>query len=671
MNPKTTFPPQRAGATKTAIVLAMTAVAMGLAACGGGGGTYVPGTGFVTPTKPKISASLTTTSGKPVTDQQINGTDSYIYTITLNTAQGKPVSNTLVAFTVSEGITMTPATGQQITDANGKASITIQRTDPFASGAAKITASASVPIPASGTTAATEEQAEIVTAIGFAGSQPSFTPGSPLGSIAAYGSTQVSALVKTATGEPLSFFPVSFSATCGTVTPANAITDSNGNAVAMYNSTKADGGTCVGDVRIQISANGVNSPVGQVTVLPVSAANIQFASSTPSRIYIANGVNQATMTFKVLDPSGKPVPSTPMRIEFVRKPAGTTLNNGGDSAVMTTDASGQAIVTVNAGTAPGPVQLQASLVSNANVKTFSNNLAIGSGLPAQSRMTMSIKDSYNVEGWRIDQPFTVTMTLADRLGNPVPDGTTVNFISNGGTVPVACQTAGAESGISQCSVTGLTSNPRLKGRVVVMAWAQGEKDFTDMGPQTNNVYDFGEPFFDQGQPFLDANENGTYDQGEQTVGTGFTGTAPCGSDNLSVPNTCTGAWGGTLVRRSFVMTYSDSFAVVTTTPVQSTSDMTCSVNFNVKDLNNNPMPAGTSITVAGVSGGGVDEKDATKKTDAAFDYFGGMGDKVPNTVAVGGTNHVANFKNCNDPGSIRFRIEVKSPSGQGTIKAYP
>ena len=47
----------------------------------------------------------------------------------------------------------------------------------------------------------------------------------------------------------------------------------------------------------------------------------------------------------------------------------------------------------------------------------------------------------------------------------------------------------------------------------MLAWAQGEENFTDAGTPTNNVYDAGEAFDDLGQPFLDKDENGIYDVG--------------------------------------------------------------------------------------------------------------------------------------------------------------
>lgn len=87
------------------------------------------------------------------------------------------------------------------------------------------------------------------------------------------------------------------------------------------------------------------------------------------------------------------------------------------------------------------------------------------------------------------------MSLADRQGNPVPDGTAVNFVTEGGVmIPPTCVT-GAVPGDSQCTVNIRSQNPRpTDGLVSILAYSAGEEDFVDAN--FNNLFDCGESFTD-------------------------------------------------------------------------------------------------------------------------------------------------------------------------------
>ena len=67
--------------------------------------------------------------------------------------------------------------------------------------------------------------------------------------------------------------------------------------------------------------------------------------------------------------------------------------------------------------------LRAALTSNANVVATSNVLTVASGRPVQRAASLSAA-KFAIEGGNIDgQTSDITMSLADRQGNPVPDGT--------------------------------------------------------------------------------------------------------------------------------------------------------------------------------------------------------------------------------------------------------
>lgn len=658
------------------VVLSLCAAAAVLAtACGGGGGgggavTPYIGAGVVTDTSPKLAAALLSSTGAVVSGNQISGADNYTYRVVLLDYKNTPISNTLVAFTVDSGLQMTPASGQAVTDASGVASITVKQADAFAGGAGKITASASVDTPAVNQTPAGTRQVEVSTNVSFSASSALIAaPVVSASTVPAYGSIKVTTSAKLASdGRALSGFPITFAASCGVITSASVATDDAGVASTVYEN-KVGTGTCTGDVRITASGGGQQA-VTTVQALAPTVANIAFTGASPSRIYLKNGASQATMTFKVLDTNGVAVSGKQIKVDFVRRPTGSFLNGvpGTASVLVTTDSDGVVKVVVNAGIEPGPVQLSASLADNDAVKVQSTDLAIGSGLPAQARTTVVINspNGYNIEGAQYVENVSFSAFLADRLGNPVPDGTTVNFVAEGGVIAVACKTAGAETGVSRCTVDMATSNPQpADGRVTILAWAAGEEDFVNGAAPTNNLYDEGESFTDLGQPFLDKNFDGIFTPGQdETVGTGYpSGAFNCGRAD-SVAGTCDGKWGENLVRATFEVTFSGSAAVVDLgTPTVANGQ--CRVPFRLKDALGNPMPFNTALAIDGVKGGNADPA-----VMASAGTIEGAGAKVPNTVARGGTNHVAVFNDCTTSTGLSFSIGVTTPRGNFTSFSY-
>ena len=64
-----------------------------------------------------------------------------------------------------------------------------------------------------------------------------------------------------------------------------------------------------------------------------------------------------------------------------------------------------------------------------------------SGLPSQLNFSVS-QATINIEGYKIQgTPNTYTVIASDRLGNPVPDGTAINFIAEGGQIQAIRQKA--------------------------------------------------------------------------------------------------------------------------------------------------------------------------------------------------------------------------------------
>lgn len=610
---------------------------------GGGGGTAT------------VALQLTDANGAVIDPPALGGTQTASVVVTAKNADGSAAAGRLVSVS-GEAVTFTPASGQQLTDTSGVARFQVQSSDPFAGGATIIAADVT-----------DVGQGQLAVALGGASATlGTLTPSST--TVAAYATIQVSLPVMLQGGtQPAAQLPVTFSASCGSFDPAQAITNTQGVAVSTY---RNQSGTtaCSGEVTLTAQVGG-DTTTAQVTATAPTAANIQFVGASPARIYLAGspGVGQSIVRFKLVDSSGNPVAGEAIDLLLSLLPNGTYLGAtpGQTSMRQSTAADGTVSVAVNAGSAPGPVQVQATLVSDPSIKNVSNALAVASGLPVQKAFSLSVS-TFNIEAWETDGvPTTITLRMADRLGNPVPDGTTVNFIAEGGQVVASCNSAGAAAnGTSECTVTLSSQDPRpLDGRVTVLAWAQGEETFVDSGSPTNNIYDAGEAFTDLGQPFLDKDETGTYSGDDVTVGTA-SGSTACPPDLLSRPDTCNGTWaGGALVRAQAVITFSGSEAFVTFGTAVAQTGGRCAVPFTLTDLHGNPMPAGSTLTVGGISGGGP--------TAATFAGFSGAGNPVPNTSDVTKTSHAAVFANCPTPASLAFQLTVTTPKARSTTVFFP
>lgn len=206
---------------------------------------------------------------------------------------------------------------------------------------------------------------------------------------------------------------------------------------------------------------------------------------------------------------------------------------------------------------------------------------VSNGIPSQKNISLSV-DKYNLD-WSLDgDKAKVTVRVADTAGNPVPDGTTVQFSVGGGRIQTSCQLTGVSKGtskISECSVEFKTQNRRPStGYVQVIAWLEGEEAYVDLNG--NGQYDASEPFADSGRIFRDDNHNKTYDLGvdELSISSTLTsqpgiGTAACANPDArlteaagieqpySVQNSCDGVWGKTLIRATAPMAQSNSATI--------------------------------------------------------------------------------------------------------------
>jgi hypothetical protein len=575
-----------------------------LVACGGGGGSAgttasgnaglgggsatTPGT--TTPSLPTLTLALIDSTGAATKSVSASGLVSAKATV--KDATGTIVVGAKVTFVGDAVLIKISPASSVLTDTSGVATVQISAANLSAAGAGTLSASALV----AGTTLSFN--------IDFQLSPANLTltaldVGAALGSLAAYGNRPISVVANingvAATSTPVQ---VSFTAACGTVNPATATTDSNGKAATTYT---ADNANCAGaNVKITATSVGVASPLeATISVAAVQATNLQFVGASPTLIYLlGSGANtQSLVTFKVVDSTGNPVQNQKVNLALLNAApaAGLSIDALGQNAgvAKTSDASGQVTVAVFSGNVPTSVQITAKLDAPSTVQSNSNFLTVASGKPVQRAVSLAL-EKFSIEGFDNDGiTSSVTFSMADRQGNPVPDGTEVNLVAEAGVlIPARCVVAG---GTSQCASSYRSSGTRpANGRVSILAFVPGEEDFVDAN--FNNQYDPGETFTDMGNVYRDDNEDGLFTVGEFSVPRAGTGCVGSPGEN-GRPGTCDGVWGANEVRKQAIIVLATGRAVITSLST-SASDFRVSVT----DLNGNGMPTGTTIAAEKVSG---------------------------------------------------------------------
>ncbi len=564
----------------------------------------------------------------------------------LKFADGTPVANKRVDITGDLTKVSFPEGSSQLTDATGAATIKVSRASATVGGAGTLTAAATI----SGASAAGALVTTVVTgtvdySIGaVVGATTLALDSLDVGtsSLAAYGTRQIS--VRAMLGSSVApSVQVSFSSNCGQISPAVAPTNANGIATASFTATDAAGTTvstlgCGGKaVDISVSAVGTSALSKSISVLAAPATNLSFVVPTDpskSRIYLVNsgGATQTVVQFLLLNARGEALPGQDLLVTL------KTLNGGIPKATfatvgntvpvtLTTDSLGKILVPVFSGTVPTNVLVNAALASNTSIQTDSAVVVIASGRPAQSRVSL-VPAKHAIRGFNFDgETTTVTMSLADRQGNPVPDGTAVNFVSEAGVmIPPTCVT-GAVPGDSQCTVTIRTQNPRNPARhgyVSILAYAAGEEDFTDAN--FNNAYDAAESFTDLGTAYRDdlairTVAPGTFKlnlDGSASTVKSWDGTmyvhqlgefavprAAEAGGTTPQPNQGDGVWDAADVRGQVVIVFStddlrinNPVWVGAVDPQWNNGFVATGLTVTIQDLNGRSVPTGSSIAVA-------------------------------------------------------------------------
>ncbi len=638
-----------------------------LAACGGGGGsagtTAASGAASAASAAASAAAGTGATAATPTVTLTIvdanfvfvstnsigSGATFYVKAVVL-TAAGSPSANQLVTFTADPTIVnLSQLTA--LTDAAGTVKVRISPVSLVTTKAGNVGASVTVDTIAITNTISYQTSAANV-------SLSALTPANA--SISALQSTAVTVngLVNgVAAGNGV--VTANFSATCGTFSPANASTNGSGTITSTFQSTAL----CSGPVTLTATTAGATPVTATVTVAAAVASNIVFKSATPSILVssaASGGVKQSTLVFQVVDSGGNGMAAQNVSLTLAPSTisAGVSFSVGGVNTqapqTVTTDASGNASVTVSSGSLPTPVIVTAALVSSPTVFASSTGIVVTAGNATQNAASLAA-DKLSLEAFNVDGVVAkLTFRVADRQGNPVPVGSVVNFVAGaGGQVQGTCTLDTASS----CTVAFTSQGLRpASGRAIILAYMDGEESFIDANG--NNIWDAGETFYPVGQLFRDDNENGTYDAGtEQTYPGGTIGTAACAAATFSYPsvvNTCNAAtWSNNIrVRRQITIALATAFANITAVSARSLSGFAV----HVADQNGNAMPTGTTVSAAVATAG------------VACAVLSTSPNPVFNSPNAG--NHVISLNS--DPTCLtaRVNVTVTTPSGSATTAGF-
>lgn len=375
---------------------------------------------------------------------------------------------------------------------------------------------------------------------------------------------------------------------------------------------KANG--CVGTegiVAVAIVDGQTIQASGNVTVAAAPIAAVQFVSATPTTISL-RGVGQpdsSVVTFRIVNTQGQTVSGA--HAVFSLEPDNGSATFSPTEAVSGSD--GLITTFVRGGVVHTSVRITASVGAGVPAGR-SESLLIAGGIADQDSFSLAA-DCFNIEGLEYDGVTAdFTIRAADRFNNPVPDGTAVAFMAEGGSIDSGClTTAGA------CSVKFRSQAPRPDdGRASILAYAIGEESFLDT--DGNFQYDAGELFTDLSDAFVDADEDNLFDagierlvdfDGDRTFGepNGIFNGIACNSDSCSAQNAIH-------VRGQSVITLSGSHAEIDLAP--STIDLSTgdvAVTATISDVNGQPMPGNTTIefstTLGSLAGTSSFQQDCT------------------------------------------------------------
>lgn len=513
--------------------------ALALAGCGGGGGndTLPPpvnggGTTDITGSTPTSAINISAISLEGVNSASFIPSTGATAKVKVTDAAGKGISGAIVAFSASGGVSFSTTNSSVLTDTEGNASIFVKPIDINDNGTYTLTATSTYnSITATSKPYAFSLQKTNLKITQLKTEVPTNT------TLEVGGSTNVSLIVTDENGVVQPNTTVNFTNNCGTFTEDSVMTNSEGVATTTYSAIKADGSLCTDtSVIITVSTTTGVSANTSINLTPIVGNSIAYTTTGAVNLGASNSGSSTSgqIEFTVYS-NGKPAANQDVIITKTYAPLDFSFVKLGNQSAQTvkSDSNGKVNVTLYPGALPGPVELKATLATNSTITALSKDVAVATGRATQNGMSVSLTKNTLAVG--VDGDTTeVTVRLVDRVGNAVPDGTVVSFISEGGKITPNCSTV---DGV--CSATFTTQNPLSDGRLSVVAYVEGDKSYIDSNG--NNKFDIGEPLSHNiGSFYRDDNENGAHDLGEYVYIRPITGSPlACGTSSFGQPNLVT------------------------------------------------------------------------------------------------------------------------------------
>lgn len=480
------------------------------------------------------------------TDQQVQ------ITTTLLDGNGSPIANKLITYTADIGAFNTATA---LTNAQGIANVILSSSDNNI-GAGVLTSSYAID---EDTTINNTFNYQILSAdavidsdirLGYFDAGNSFVESKielSINNISAGGTLGLSVDLVDENGDLIvTPIPVTFTSNCvqnNNATIDESVLSINGTATSTFEDIDCAGITGTDDViTAKVTLNNISNTASEtITISGEQLGSIEFISAEPTSIVLkgTGGQNKqeaSTLTFKVKSTLGNVLPQ--QEVSFVLNTSSGDISLSRASGL--TNSQGLITTQVSAGTVPTAVRVTASANMDFNgnaitVQSQSDLLSINTGLPDQRSMSIAASVLNPEAHNRFDATSNITVSLSDSFHNPVADGTTVNFTTEGGTIQPSCVTTNGN-----CSVTWTSSEPRVADhRITILATALGHETFFDTNG--NNVFDTtdGAPildtgtsidpnidsgldnypaqssgFIDMSEAWRDDNENSVYDSGE-------------------------------------------------------------------------------------------------------------------------------------------------------------
>ncbi|MEW6989936.1 Ig-like domain-containing protein [Colwelliaceae bacterium 6441] len=415
--------------------------------------------------------------------------------VTLVDNEGNGIKNEIINFSADIGVL---STNTALTNENGHASVSLAGNDVIGAGVVAVTL-------ASDNSVSTQINYQVLPAdslslddvrLGYFDDNNEFISGKIKLSIAdntisAGGTLGLSIELVDIEGNYINT-PTSVSFTSNCVLNGNANIDETvfsikGKAGATFEDIDCAGTSGAEDVIVaSVTSNGVtNTASATINISSEQLGSIEFVSAKPTTIVIqgSGGQETSTLTFLVKSALGNVLAQQNVEFSLDSSVGGISLSRTSGF----TNSQGLITTQVSAGTVPTVVRVTAKASMEVNgetvtVQTQSNELSVNTGLPEQASMTIAAT-VLNPEASTIGEESVIRVWLADSFNNPVPDGTTVNFTTEGGNIGSSCYTVSGN-----CAVTWKATEPYLLDhRSTILATTIGHETFFDSNG--DNVFD--------------------------------------------------------------------------------------------------------------------------------------------------------------------------------------